>query len=99
MYSLYIGDGAGAIARTVSPRVRVLLYSLIGVIASKGLVRPSSGRAVDLGVFLQLNLPRTAAKSNTVISRTLSTKVSSQSIQRIRVVFLYCILGREEIDA
>jgi hypothetical protein len=30
-----------------------------------GLVRPSSGRAVNLGVFLQLNLPRTA------VNRTL----------------------------
>jgi hypothetical protein len=30
---------------------------------SNGLVWPRSGRAVNLGVFLQLNLPRTAAKS------------------------------------
>jgi hypothetical protein len=41
--------------------------------------RASSGRAVNLGVFLQLNLPRTAGKSNTVISRTLLTKVSCWS--------------------
>ena len=36
-----------------------------------------SGRAVNLGVFLQLKLPRicTAGISNIVSSRTLSTKV------------------------
>ena len=34
-------------------------------------------RAINLCIFLQLNLPRTAGKSNTVTSRTLSTKVSS----------------------
>ena len=45
------------------------------------MVRPSSGRAVNLGIFLQLNLPRTAGKSNTVTSRTLSTKVSCWSIR------------------
>ena len=48
-----------------------------------------AGRAVNLGIFLQLNLPRTAAKSNTVINRTLSTKVSSWSIQRRLAPFLY----------
>jgi hypothetical protein len=45
-----------------------------------GLVRPSWSRAVIFGVFLQLNLPRTAGESNTVISRTLSIKVSCWSI-------------------
>ena len=43
------------------------------------MVRPSSGRAVNLGVFLQLNLPRTAGKLNAVTSKTLSTKVGSWS--------------------
>jgi hypothetical protein len=40
--------------------------------------RASGPRAVKLGVFLQLNLPRTRStgKSNTVIGRTLSTTVS-----------------------
>ena len=55
--------------------------------ANKGLVRYYPGRAVNLGVFLQLNLPRTAAESNTVISRTLSTKVSSWKIQPMRAPF------------
>jgi hypothetical protein len=53
-----------------------------------GLVRYYPGRAVNLGVFLQLNLPRTAAESNTVISKTISTKVSSWSIQRSLAPFL-----------
>jgi hypothetical protein len=46
------------------------------------LVRCYPGRAVYLGVLLQLNLPRTAGESNAVSGTTLSTKVSSCSIQR-----------------
>ena len=41
-----------------------------------GDTRPSSGRAVNLGVFSQLNLPCTTGESNTVICITLITEVS-----------------------
>ena len=52
-------------------------------------VQLSSGRAVNLGVFLELNLPRTAVRSNTISSRTLSTKVScwsKESIDRLKIL-------------
>jgi hypothetical protein len=44
-------------------------------------VRPSSSRAVNLGLFLQLNLPCTAGESYFVSCKTLPTKASSWNIQ------------------
>jgi hypothetical protein len=67
---------------TVQNRSTDALHILLDVFVDHGLRYYVPGpRAVNLGVFLQLNLPHTAGESNTVISRTLSTKVSCWSIQ------------------
>jgi hypothetical protein len=76
-YNFRCATGAANRCGCVAPCWHVNLWLSVNLLASCLAVRPSSGRAVNLGVFLQLNLPRTEAKSNIVIGRMLSTNVSS----------------------